>query len=111
MRMLALLLLTALAGTGSALAAETPGKALFVAKGCDSCHSVPAAGIVATTKVEKLKGPELVTDPLPPLAELGPYLRLEATREGKKHKKAFKGTDEELKTLIDWLATQQKPAG
>lgn len=86
-----------------------PGQAIFLAQKCNMCHDVSSAAIVATTKSEKMKGPDLtkakVTDP----AVLGPYLRLQSEIEGKKHKKEFKGTDAELKSLIDWLVSQHKP--
>ena len=37
--------------------------------------------------------------------ELAAYLRKEGELDGKTHKKGFKGTDEELQTILDWLGS------
>ena len=36
------------------------GKQIFLAQKCNLCHAVSPAGIAATTKSEKMKGPDLV---------------------------------------------------
>jgi mono/diheme cytochrome c family protein len=67
---------------------------------------VAAAGIEAKAKSEKLKGPDLggVTERHErPWIEQ--YVRKQIEFNGAAHKKEFKGTDEELAALIDWLAT------
>ena len=84
------------------------GKALFLAQKCSTCHTVKAAGIERTTKSEKMAGPDLDGK----VAERGAewtakYLRKQADIEGKKHGKEFKGTDEELAALVNWLAAQK----
>ena len=90
-------------------AAAADGKEVFLAQKCDMCHSVSTAGITATTKSEKMKGPDLVGvvqahDP----AWVADVVRKKIEVNGKKHTKEFKGTDEELTALIDWLKTQTK---
>ncbi len=91
-------------------AAAADGKELFVAQKCSLCHSIAAAGITATTKSEKMKGPQL--DGV--VAEKGvewtlKFLHKEVELEGKKHGKDIsKLSDADLKTLVDWLATQKK---
>jgi len=93
-----------------AYAAETAkldGKAIFLAQKCNMCHSIPPAGIEATTKSEKMKGPDLV-DLKPSADTLGKFLRKEVEKNGKKHAKAFVGSDEELGALIAWLQAQKK---
>ena len=90
-------------------AAEAPdGKKVFLAQKCDLCHSVPTAGIEAKTKSEKMKGPDLV-DSKREAAWIERYLKREIEQEGEKHKKEFKGSDEELKALIDWVRAQKRP--
>jgi mono/diheme cytochrome c family protein len=82
------------------------GQELFLAQRCNLCHSVPPAGIEATTKSDKMKGPELVDLDLEP-EWMGQFLRKQVQKDGADHKKEFKGTDEELQTLISWLLEQK----
>lgn len=87
------------------------GKAIFLAQKCELCHSVSTAGIEAKAKSDKMKGPDLVGVVT---AEhdadwMVDYLRKAADLEGKKHGKAFTGSDEELGALVSWLADQKKP--
>lgn len=99
---------------GAALAANAPsqaadGKELFLAQKCNTCHSVQVAGIEATTKSEKMKGPDLTGV----VAEKGvdwtlKFLHKEVDLEGKKHGKELKLSPEETKVLIDWLEAQKK---
>lgn len=95
---------------GAAQAAEGPldGKEIFLAQKCNLCHSVPPAGIEATTKSEKMKGPDLVDLK----REAGWYerwLKKEVELNGKLHMKAFQGSDAELDALVEWLLKQQAP--
>jgi mono/diheme cytochrome c family protein len=89
-------------------AAALDGKAIFLAQKCNMCHSVSTAGIEATTKSEKVKGPDLVnvkTD----AATLTKYLKKQADVNGKKHAgAAWKGSDQELAALIAWIQKQKK---
>jgi cytochrome c2 len=87
---------------------DPDGKQVFEDEKCNLCHSVSTAGIEAKTKSEKLKGPDLVN-----LADsyeakwIVKYVKKEADLDGKTHKKPFKGTDEELQALVDWLLEQK----
>lgn len=72
---------------------------------CNLCHAVPAAGIEATTKSDKMKGPDIKG--LEQDADwIVAYLKKEADIEGKKHMKAATGSDDELKALAAWLKAQ-----
>jgi cytochrome c5 len=84
------------------------GKAIFLAQKCDLCHSVSTAGIEAKSKA--MHAPDLVgvVTAEHDAAWIGKFLHKEADLDGKKHGKAFTGSDEELKTLISWLAEQKK---
>ena len=84
------------------------GKQLFLAQKCNLCHSVSAAGIEATTKSEKMKGPDLVGEAKRDAKLLNAYLRKTADINGKKHVKQFTGSDEEIGALIAWLQKQEK---
>lgn len=92
--------------SGSAL----DGKRIFLAEKCNVCHSIAVAGIEATTKSEKLKGPDLGMPFTAARSEVEKYIRQAAKLDGKKHKKGFKGSDEELAVLVDWLLEQQAKA-
>lgn len=83
---------------------EDAARELFVqTHRCSTCHSVAAAGI--DRKSDKIVGVDLggfVTDEPD---RLSAYLRKEEARDGEDHKKTFKGTDEELQAILDWLGS------
>ncbi len=84
------------------------GKKLFLAQKCNLCHSIPPAGIEAMTKSAAIKGPDLVNVGDRHDKEwVKKWLRLEETMNGKKHKKKFSGSDEELDTLVDWVLSHK----
>lgn len=93
----------AAAGGGGA----TDGKAIFLAQKCNMCHDVSTAGIAATTKSEKMKGPDLV-NLTHDAATIEAYLKKAGKIDGKDHKMAWKGTDAELDALVAWLLKQKK---
>lgn len=86
-------------------ASAADGKAIFEAQRCNTCHSVPAAGIEAKTKSEAMKGPDLSADALKERDAdwIKAFLKGEEKLNDKAHRVKFKGTDEELSALIDWL--------
>ena len=89
---------------------ELDGQALFTdTHKCSTCHAVPAVEIEAKTKNEKMKGGDLGGKVEGEFAEIAAYLRKETELDGKSHKKPFKGTDEELQAILDWLATLEAP--
>jgi mono/diheme cytochrome c family protein len=92
-----------------ALAADGGGdaKTLFVeTHKCNLCHGVSAAGVEAKTKSEKMAGPDLSGfHPDKSAAEIAAFLRKESEKDGQEHKKEFKGTDEELQAILDWLGS------
>ena len=61
---------------------ENDGKAIFLAQKCNTCHSAPSADIVAKTKSEAMKGPDIAG--LDGDAEqLAKYLRKQTQIDGK----------------------------
>ena len=105
--LLTVLLLAVLYSGPASGQAKLDGKAIFLAQKCNMCHSVPPAGIEKTTKSEKMAGPDMVnvkTD----AGTLTKYLRKQADMNGKKHVKAFTGSDEELGALVAWIQAQKK---
>jgi len=78
------------------------GKKLFVDNKCNMCHTVTSAGIeskksdaVDLSTVGKDRTVEFLTK----------YLKKETKLNDKDHKSSFKGTDEDLTKLVEWLST------
>ncbi len=78
------------------------GKKVFVDNKCNMCHTVTSAGIeskksdaVDLSTVGKDRTVEFLTK----------YLKKEAKLNDKDHKSSFKGTDEDLTKLVEWLST------
>jgi mono/diheme cytochrome c family protein len=95
-----------LAFVAPTLAFAADGKAVFLDKKCNKCHSVSSASI---EKTSKLKGPDLTTEALKGDAKtLKAYLKKQDAIGGKKHGTAFTGTDEELDSVVTWVLQQNK---
>ena len=98
----------ALTGPTAGAAEELPdGRDLFAAQKCNVCHAVPQADLVALVKSKKMKGPDLPADPREP-DWIERLLRREVQLNGKDHKKEFKGTEEELRAIAEWLVTLKR---
>ncbi len=89
--------------------AAADGKEVFLGQKCNTCHAVSSAGIEATTKSEKMKGPDLKGA----VAEKGvewttKYLRKEVDHDGKKHAKDItKLSEADVQALLGWLEQQK----
>ena len=108
---LAVLMLAVLySGPAAAQSAKVlDGKQIFLAQKCNLCHGVSSAAITATTKSDKMKGPDLTNTASKRDAKvLNAYLRKTADINGKKHVKQFTGSDEEMGALIAWMQKQTK---
>lgn len=82
------------------------GKDVFVNAKCGMCH-----GIESEKLTTKGKAPDLSNIGVEKKADwLAKFLTKQEKLNGKAHMMAFKGTDEELKTLSSWLATLKKSA-
>lgn len=116
-------------GTGMALicAAAAPAKAedaaglkLFKQGKCAQCHSIDALKI---TKVKSDEDEDAVLDENgkkidpPDLSGVGKdhdaawfakWLKKEVEVDGHKHKKKYKGTEDDLKVISEWIATDLK---
>ncbi len=86
---------------------QTEGQNLFMGKGCNYCHAVPDSGIEATTSIEPLKSNLVGLSQRFEKTWLENYLRKKTDLNGEPHRKAFKGPDQELRTIIDWLFEQE----
>ena len=103
MRRLVVSILFVVLSSGYARAAD--GQALFVSYGCDKCHAVSTHGIKATAKSEKMRGPDLAeASPKHDAAWIVRLVTKEELVDGKKHKGSFKGSDEDLAAIAEWVA-------
>jgi len=84
------------------------GQQIFEEWKCALCHSVSTVDIKAKITSGESAGPDLVD-----LADsyetdwIIKFVRGEVTKEGHTHKKPFKGSDEELQAIVDWLLEQK----
>ncbi len=91
--------------TAAAASEAAAGQEAFVALKCNLCHSVEAVDIAAKTKSDKMKGPDLSSSSELDVEWAFQYIKRDVLKDDKQHKKEFKGTDEELTAILDWLAT------
>jgi mono/diheme cytochrome c family protein len=90
---------------GSAFAQDAGQKA-FTDANCNRCHDVESKDISATISSEKMKGPDLSKIGAEKDAEwITQFVKKEVQLDGKNHRMAWKGSDEDLKTIADWLAS------
>ena len=84
------------------------GKALFVQNKCNACHAVKSAGIEQKKEAgeEDSKAPDLsAVKTAHDAGLLAKFLEKTEKIEGKKHPKKWKGSDEELKAVTEWIAS------
>lgn len=78
------------------------GKKIFIDNKCNMCHTVKSAGIESKkSDASDLSnfGAEMKKE------DMIKYLKKEMKLKDKNHVTAFKGTDEELAKLVEWLST------
>jgi mono/diheme cytochrome c family protein len=98
-------LLTGSASPGAAVnTADSGGLQAFEDQKCHLCHGVAAVNIEAKTKSAKLKGPDL-SGYSKDAAWTSDYLYKKVDLDGKKHPNSFKGSEEELQLILEWLAS------
>lgn len=91
---------------------ELPGKSLFLANKCNTCHTIASDGIEKKVKATGKKIP-------PDLSTIGDqktadwivkYLKKTETIKNEKHPKSWTGKDEDLMLIAKWLESHKKPA-
>lgn len=78
------------------------GKTIFEEAKCSKCHSVEKKGVVLEKKNDKYPDLSTITEGHD-AAFWTKFLKKEETLNGKKHAIAFKGGDDDLSVLIQWL--------
>lgn len=81
---------------------DPAGKKIFVDQKCNMCHTVKSVGIESkksdATDLSNV-GAEMKSE------DMIKYLKKEMKLNDKDHKTSFKGSDEDLKILVEWLST------
>jgi mono/diheme cytochrome c family protein len=92
-------------GIGTIAAGDAgTGKDLFVANKCNVCHGISAQGIAKTMAASK--APDLSkAGKSANAATLKAYLMKTAQINGKNHSKKWAGSDADLQTVANWLAS------
>ena len=105
---IAMLTASLVAVSTAAGAADDAGKKAFLDQKCNKCHSVDAHGIERTVASEKMWGPDLGNTGATRDAEwVTQYVKKEVELDGSAHKNTYKGSDKELKAIVDWLMVQK----
>ena len=83
------------------------GRRIFV-DNCVECHGVSSAGLRPKAEKKADQGPDLtgIVDSYE-ASWIVKWVRKEVERESQTHTRPFKGTDEELQALVDWLLEQK----
>ena len=91
---------------GAGDAVESKGRVAFDENKCVMCHGVTAEDLKPKAKSPKMLGPDLsgFTSEIE-FPRMAAFLRGEETVKGARHRKPFKGTDEELQAILDWLGS------
>jgi cbb3-type cytochrome oxidase cytochrome c subunit len=93
-------------------AEDAPGKTIFLANKCNTCHSIASDKIEKTSKTKpKKEPPDLSTVGDQRTAEwIEKYIKKTETIDNVKHVKGWTGKPEDLTTLAKWLADHKKAA-
>jgi cytochrome c551/c552 len=104
---IALLTASAIVAT-VAVSSAADGKKLFVDTKCNLCHSIDSQGVTKTS--DKIKAPDLSNagGMVESADWLKSFLTKKVDKDGKKHLREWKGTDEDLDTVVQWLVSLKK---
>ena len=103
---MAALALSAAPGVFAEEGSKTEGRAAFDEHKCLHVSRGRRRGPEAQGEVGEDAGPDLSGfKSESELSKMAAYMRGEVAINGAKHKKPFKGTDEELQAIIDWLGS------
>jgi hypothetical protein len=87
------------------IAADHPGKELFAKAKCNTCHSVESQSIEAARGEDKAPDMSNAAALIPSAEWAKKFVMREEAKDGKKHRKPYKGTEKDLEQIIDWLLT------
>ncbi|MCX7879946.1 MAG: hypothetical protein N2517_04730 [Ignavibacteria bacterium] len=91
---------------------DTKGKEIFIEAKCNTCHALSSQQIEAKSKAQKDKAGDISEMKIEFETDfLIKYLKKEVEINKKKHPVAFKGSDEDLKILVDFIKQNAKREG
>ena len=115
----AAVLVAVAAWSDDSIPAGPNGKDVFLKYRCNSCHTIKAQGVEKKAAAEEA-GEKSDSDKQPPdLSDVGKkvkadwiakFLLKQEKLDGELHRKKFRGTDAELKTVATWLEAQKADA-
>ena len=83
---------------------QLDGKEAYLKARCDRCHAIASQEIDATTNSERMLGPDLGEMSAERSVDwIVRYVKKEVDIDDKTHRFTFKGTDEDLQTIAEWL--------
>jgi hypothetical protein len=109
LRQLAIAVGAALVVSAAPLVAEgapTAGQKAFEANKCNNCHSIEKLEIERKIESDKMKGPDLGDVGKKRQPEwMTLFLSRKVDLDDKLHKQEYKGTEKDLKTIVEWLVS------
>lgn len=106
LKMLMILFAAAMGAPSLALAEDAPlGKALFLEKQCNRCHTVESQEIEATKGDEDAPDMSNAGAMIPSAEWAKKFILREERKDGKKHKRPYKGSEKDLDLIVAWLMT------
>ena len=97
-------IVAALALLAAPTLAQDAGQKAFEANKCNNCHSIEKLEIERKIESEKMKGPDLGDVGKKRQPEwMAMFLSRKVDLDDKLHKQEYKGTEKDLKTIVDWL--------
>jgi len=78
------------------------GKTIFIDAKCTACHSIDSQGVEAKKKTDKTPDLSKLTEGHD-IEFWTKYLKKEESLNSKKHAMPFKGSDEDLQIMLEWL--------
>ena len=103
MKSLALIVLIAFFfGSMFGFAPKKEPKELFVNNKCNMCHSVPKVDIKSKMPTKYPELPNKIAKDTK-VDELVKFIKQETNLNGKKHGLKFRGSEDELKSILKWL--------
>jgi hypothetical protein len=89
-----------------AFAEDQPvGEGLFVKNKCNTCHAVASAGIEAKRGDDKAPDMSNAGASISSADWAFKFVMREESKDGKKHRRPYKGSEKDLKAIVDWLVT------
>ncbi len=101
-------LVLAIGFTVSSTVDAADAKEIFLGQKCNLCHTIDSQGIAKTS--DKMKAPDLsnASGLIESADWLKSFLKKQVKKDDKNHLREFKGTDEELDAVVQWLMTLKK---